>query len=221
MHLMCCCVLLLVFSVMHNVVYISDFADVKNGYTFLWFCILYVVAAYFRLHVPEKIKLQRMMLPGYILACFVICGERFAAYFITPYIFGRVVLTSLFYSYNSIFVVAATLCLFQFCRGLRINGRMTGSVIAALSPLVFAVYLIHEQDTLRPHLWRWLHPGQFAESPMAIPYVLVCTSAIFLVCCAIEWIRGKLSAKLGLGKAVGTLCDRVQEKTEELFSKVE
>lgn len=219
-HLMCCCALLFIFSFLHNLVYISDFGGIEGGYSFLWFCILYIVAAYFRLYVPERIKRQRAMLPGYILASLAICGERFVAYYVTPYIFGSVKLTSLFYSYNSICVVAATLCLFQFFRGLSVEGKVTNRLIPSVAPLVFAVYLIHEQPALRPHLWEWLNPGQFAESPLAIPYVIACAITIFSVCCVIEWIRKTASTKFGVESCIVNICDRVQARIEEIFAKV-
>lgn len=120
-HLLCCCTLLGIFSVLHNMMYISDFGGINGGYSFLWFCILYIVAAYFRLYIPRRIKHQKWMLPGYFCSALLICGERFLAYWITPHIFGAVKLTSLFYSYNSIMNVLAALCLFQFFRGVTVE----------------------------------------------------------------------------------------------------
>ena len=86
-HLICCGVLLLVFSVLHNLVYIFDFGYIRGGNSMLWFCVLYMISAYIRLYVPA----QRKHRSGYWIyaGCVaVIAGERFAAYYITTRLLG-------------------------------------------------------------------------------------------------------------------------------------
>ena len=219
-HFMCCSTLLFLFSLLHNIVYISDFGDVQGGYTFLWFCILYIIAAYFRKYVPTECKYQRYMIWIYLFASLCISGERFAAYYITPYIFGQVQLTSLFYSYNSIMVVAASLSLFQFFRGVKIHSAKINKCISIIAPLAMAVYLIHEQDSFRPVLWDLLHPGMYYDRPWLIFYVILCVIVIFTVCCIIEWIRQKIAKVTGISAYIASVCDRLQEKTEKLVDRV-
>ncbi|MGM9594490.1 MAG: acyltransferase [Candidatus Onthomonas sp.] len=214
-HLLCCGTLLGIFSVLHNIVYISDFGHINGGYSFLWFCILYVIAAYFRFYIPTRIKHQNLLLPAYFVCALCICAERFLAYWITPHIFGTVKLTSLFYSYNSIMNVLAAFCLFQFFRGITIQGTITRKLISFFAPLTFSVYLISDHQTFRPVLWSWLHPSTYFDSPWMIPYVLVCVLFIFIVCCAIEWCRKYLCAKIGLMSGITYLCDSIQNKITE------
>ena len=211
-HLLCCGTLLGIFSVLHNMMYISDFGGVNGGYSFLWFCILYIVAAYFRLHVPKYIKHQKWMLSGYFFSALLICGERFLAYWVTPHILGAVKLTSLFYSYNSIMNVLAAFCLFQFFRGVTVRHAFAKKLIAFFAPLTFAVYLISDHTILRPVLWSWLHPSSYCASPWMVFYVLACVAGIFLVCCAVEWCRKALCAKVGITDGITELCDKTQEK---------
>lgn len=217
-HLLCCCVLLGLFSILSNVVYVSDFGGISGGYSFLWFCILYMIAAYFRLYVPERIVRQKWMLPGYILCCLAICGERFVAYAVTPYIFGSVKLSSLFYSYNSIMMVPASLFLLQFFRGLHIHGKITSKIIGFFAPLTFAVYLIHDNPTMRPVLWNWIDLPSRAESPLLIVWVLVTAVCIFAACCLIEYLRKKLFKWLHITGTVNRFCDSVQDRITKKFS---
>lgn len=211
-HLLCCGTLLGIFSVLHNMIYISDFGGINGGYSFLWFCILYIVAAYFRLYVPKHIQHQKWMLPGYFCSALLICGERFLAYWITPHIWGAVKLTSLFYSYNSIMNVLAALCLFQYFRDVAVQHTFTKKLITFFAPLTFAVYLISDHTSLRPVLWSWLHPSSYNASPWMLLYVLACVAGIFLICCAVEWCRKALCAKVGITDGITELCDKTQEK---------
>lgn len=218
-HLLCCGTLLGIFSVLHNMMYISDFGGVNGGYSFLWFCILYIVAAYFRLHVPKYIRHQKWMLSGYFFSALLICGERFLAYWVTPHILGAVKLTSLFYSYNSIMNVLAAFCLFQFFRGVTVRHAFTKKLIAFFAPLTFAVYLISDHTILRPVLWSWLHPSSYYASPWMVFYVLACVAGIFLICCAIEWCRKALCVKTGITDGIAKLCDKVQNKVNAAMAK--
>lgn len=213
-HLLSCGVLLLLFSVIPNVVYIVDFSGINGGYSLPWFCVLYLLAAYIRLYVPEQVKYQKWMLPTFVLLSLVICGERFAATFITPYIFGGVRLTSLFYSYNSIVAVPCALALFQSFRGGKPASGVLRRVVAVIAPLTFAVYLIHEQDVLRPILWNWLTPVVYAQSPWMALYVLACMAGIFTACCLIEALRRAIFKVCGIDRLVIQLCGNLQNCVE-------
>lgn len=221
MHFVCCCTLLFIFSVLHNIAYISDFGNIRGGYSFLWFSILYIVAAYFRKYVPEKVKKQNSMFFIYIIASLSICGERFVAYYVTPYIFGQVQLTSLFYSYNSIMMVIASLALFQFFRGIEIHQEKLNELIEYITPLTFAVYLIHEQDDLRMLIWNALHPCDHYDKPWLIIYVVLCVIIVFFLSCFIEWIRMKISRLTGISHLMSSICRDLQCKLESLFENID
>ena len=220
-HVLTCGALLLVFSVVPNIVYVVDYSGINGGYSLTWFCILYLIAAYFRLYVPKRIKHQKWMFPAYVVLALTICAERFVAHYVTPFIFGRVTLTSLFYSYNSIVSVPCALALFQAFRGLEMKSEKSAACIYLIAPLTFSVYLIHEQDNFRPLLWQWLNPAAFAESPWMIPYCLLCVVGIFTVCCLIEWVRQKLFRVCGINKMVERVCDRVQNRVQVWLSAEE
>ena len=218
-HLFFCAVLFVIFSLIPNIVYISDFSGINGGYSYTWFCVLYLFASYIRLYVPERVKHQKWMFPCYASLAFVICGERFLAYYITPYIFGGVRLTSLFYSYNSIVSVFCALALFQAFRGINIKSKVVNKAIGFIAPLTFAVYLIHEHPLLRPIIWEILDPGKTAEKPYMVLYVIACVIIVFTACCLIEWLRQMLFKITKINKLVKVICDRTQNMIYDRFIK--
>lgn len=143
-HFLCCIVLLTVFSGLHNLIYICDFGGISGGYSFLWFCVLYVLASYIRFYGAGSVRGSKKWCFLYFSAILVVAGERLFAYYITPHILGRVALTSLFYSYNAIPMVVASFCLFQCFRSIEIENRLLCKWIGRLAPLAFGVYLIHD-----------------------------------------------------------------------------
>lgn len=219
MHFLCCCVLLGIFSVAHNLVYISDFGNVRGGSSLLWFCVLYVVAAYIRLHVPVEPKHSRRWFALYAICGTLIAVERFAAYAITPMFFGRVVLDSLFYANNSILNAAAAISLFMAVRSMEIKNAAVGRIIGFFAPLAFGVYLIHDHPAVRPRLWGWLNPADYAESAWMVGYALVCVVCIFVVCCLVEWVRQKLFGVLGIDRLVQRCCENLQNKVSNWLNE--
>lgn len=163
LHFLCCCVLLGIFCVAHNLAYIYDFGDVDGGYTFLWFCILYIVAAYIRLYVPVETKHRSRGLLVYGCCALGVGIARFVAHYVTTALFGTPMLTSFFYSYNSILVVPASIGLFMAMRTVKV-GVKAAKAVSFFAPLAFGVYLIHDHPAVRPALWSILKPYAFAES---------------------------------------------------------
>lgn len=212
MHGLCCVVLLGIFSVASNLAYVVDFADIYGGYSFVWFCIMYIVAAYFRLYVPTRIKHQRWTLPVFILCTLGICGEQILAYWITPRIFGSVMLEGFFYSYNSILAVPCALSLFQWFRGLQIRSRPVCGVIRFFAPLTFAAYLIHGHVNFSSSLLALVDVTAYSQSFLLFPYLMLCTLAIVLVSCAIEWLRKWVFRVCIIDLFITKQCDRIQNR---------
>jgi hypothetical protein len=209
-HAWCCVVLLVIFSFLSNLVYIQDFSGVDGGYSFLWFCVLYIIAAYMRLHVPTRVKYQKWMFPASIACSLLICSEKFLAHIITPPIFGTVMMDSVFYSYNSVFAVPCAIALFQGFRGLDIRSRLCEKIIGFVAPLTFSVYLIHAHLHFGQVLLDVVDIPARAHGFIQIPYVAACTVGIVLVCFLIEWLRQWLFRLCKIDQLTGKLCDKIQ-----------
>jgi hypothetical protein len=144
----------------------------------------------------------------------MIAVERFLAYWITPLIFGSVMLESFFYANNSILVVTGAIALLLAMRAVEIRSSGLQKLIGFFAPLAFGVYLIHDHHAVRPILWGILNPAGFAQSSWMIPYMLVCVVGIFVTCCLVEWCRQKLFRHCGIDRAVEKLSDRIQLNVE-------
>lgn len=214
MHLLCCCVLIGIFSVLANIFYVNDFAYLHGGYSPIWFCTLYMVAAYIRKHVPVKHKHRVPALAVYLLCASAIAVERFAATAITPMLLGSLKLYSLFFSYNSIMAAVASIALLLFFRTVEVKKPAAVKIIGFFAPLAFGVYLIHDHNSIRPLLWQWLNPAAFADSPWMVAYVTGCMLAIFSACCLIEWLRQQLFRLCKINQLVGSLCGKIQDRVE-------
>ena len=219
MHFLCCCVLLGIFSVGHNLAYVYDFGDVNGGYTFLWFCILYIVAAYIRLYVPVETKHRSRGLLVYGCCALGVGIARFVAHYVTTALFGTPMLTSFFYSYNSILVVPASIGLFMAMRTVKV-GVKAAKAVSFFAPLAFGVYLIHDHPAVRPALWSILKPYAFAESVWMVPYVLLCTIVIFLVCCLVEWVRQWVFRTFRITPLLDRISDRLQSWVMERSERI-
>lgn len=217
-HALCCLVLIGIFSVLANLVYTSDFSNINGGYCFLWFCIMYIIAAYIRLYVPTRVKHQKWMFPSYILCALIICGEKFLAYLITPRIFGSVMLEGLFYSYNSILAVPMAVSLFQGFRGLQIRSPLCNKLIAFFAPLTLAAYLIHGHMSFADILLDAVGAKAYSDSILVFPYLVGATILIVFVSCQIEWLRKQILHLCRIDRCIDRTCDRLQTKVTDLIS---
>lgn len=119
-HLLCCLTMVGVFCVWNNAAYVvfgNDFTEMNYGYSVYWFCVLYFLAAYFRKYVPQRIKRQKYMLPGYVLLVLLLAFTRVVSSFIDDRLLSYILSPSIFSQRYSILLLPASLCLFQFFRG--------------------------------------------------------------------------------------------------------
>lgn len=159
------------------------------------------------------------MLVIYLCGVLLMFGERLLMYWLTPKLYGQVVLPGIFNRNNSIVCLAATVAIFLVFRNLRIQNRFLQKIIMIAAPLSFAVYLIHDNNTMRYALWAMLKPFSMAHSPWMLLHLILCVSGIFAVCCAIEWLRQLLFRKLKIDKGIEKASQRITARTQKLLDK--
>lgn len=211
-HATCCFVMFLIFSVLHNVVYICDFAWMNGGSGLIGFCVMYVFAAYIRKYVSVYTAKTKRALINYVICMLITVGERVLAYGVTPYIFGTPILTSLFYPYNSITNIVGSIALFLVFLNISTLSKPLTRVIQFVAPVSFAVYLIHMHPSLQVPLWEILTPYAYAHSPWMLTHMVICVGGIFIASCAIEHLRRWAFRTTGLDKGINTLCIRITKR---------
>ena len=215
-HLVACAALWGLFVAGRNLVYWLDFANLHGGYSYMSFIVLYVTAAYLRKYPPKK----RRWLGWYFLLSAVTALSRIlmtVLYY--RYRFGSEYL-KVFMQYNSLPVVAASVCLFLFFLDLKIDGRVPRALIGFFAPLTFGVYLIHEHRELREVYWNRLKPWESARSPKTWLLLPAVTLSLFLLCSLAEYIRRSLSRLLRVPTLFGKIADGLSRCARRLIDRL-
>lgn len=155
----------------------------------IWFLYLYSVAGYLR--IWQGNILQRLSSRvAFVLVGFIFVGlciltiildwarTRFTWFYIEP---------SFFYGQNQLPIFAMALLIFI---GV-INSKITYSkMINSIGGAAFGVYLIHDNNYVRPWLWNNVFQNaKYEESIWLIPYSMIVIMLVFIVCALIELIR--------------------------------
>ncbi len=176
----------------------------NDGFTLIQFVFMYFVGSYFRKYPIDKNyhfvkfsknKLQIILFGLMIFFCiahFVSC--LLSSYFLSfdnPFFhdFGDN-LRNYFTYYSSPFVIIQSVCYFLWFGTLTIKSKF----INFIASLVFGVYLIHDNDFIRPIIYRWLgiDIGAMITGNLIVFKVFIYALLIFVVCIIVEFIRSKL-----------------------------
>ncbi len=189
-----------------------------RGNDFVWFITLYVIAAYLKLSETHSSNMCKMFennlsVKQYILTwlCISVAGgvSRIFIGVVTKEVLGQVRGVGVFYRYNSIPVVLATICMFKAFRKLEIKSRKVSEYILYLSSGAFGVYLLTDNPYIRMPLWNYIHLIRL------IPYgilptlagVAIITLLFYLIGIGIEWLRVKVFKILKVEQLVGKMID--------------
>ena len=215
-HALCLAVLCGVFVVFRNFSYWIDFAALGGGYSWASLSVLYMVGAYLRLYPP---KFRFPLLWYFGLSLITAASRIILTMLYYKYGFDSSFL-KMFMQYNSVPVVAASVCLFVFFVNLDIKNRVLLWIIKFFSPAAFGVYLIHEQIEVKNIIWKLINPSQFIRSPKLVPYLLLVIFTLFIICALLDKIRHLLSVILHVPQAVGFVSDKISAFFKNIFDKL-
>lgn len=176
----------IVFSLIPTINIFGDTFETQNGYSLLWFIVLYLISGYIRKFPLSKKHFGIV----YVLLCIVnilltVLGQSVS---VTAF---NAIINLLTTTYNSCLVLGASICLFLFAEQSTLEYRNFASIICRISRLSFGVYLLHENRFFRTFLWNGLVClSEFTGNIGA--FFIRLTGAVFLIFIAgigIEWIR--------------------------------
>lgn len=186
--------------------------SLNGGYGVVWFVVLYFIAAYLRLYYKPDYKIKKHMWRYSWIAAISATAILVTSYINTP---PSLYLRSLLDGYNSITVLLSSVMLFVLFLNIKIHNNIANRLIAFLSPLTLAVYLIHDEPHVRAILWRSLGLSDHIHEPYFIPFVITTALAIYFSCVLIDWLRMRLFTIIGrtktfsiVYKAVGAFITR-------------
>ena len=165
-----------------------DVIDTTKGYGILWLINLYFLAGYIRLHVHEKNNKSKYLL-GYLVLSILIYATRVFILKANP---NNIVLSNIFYCYNSVLVTISSVCLFMFFKEVKIKNVYIQSAITKIAPLTLAIYIIHEHPLIKRVLYNLLYAfNQIININIIITIFIFCI-IIYVYCCLCELARKAL-----------------------------
>lgn len=204
---------LLIIFVMFFMTYVGYVMEERARYVAAFGTALtvYALAAYVRKY-PSGITENRMT--GPVLLASVLIADVIVLYS-TSISMDQQSFTGLvdsMYQMMSLNELLAGVGLFLTFKNLRCSYHPIVNSIAAST---FAVYLIHESMPVKHVLWSdWLDMDEMFVEPLFVPYVVVCTLAVFLICVVIDKMRMWLIFRPLEGRI-----DRLTQKVEALIRK--
>ena len=180
-------VLLLIYTVIPSIPKMSITLNYVS-----WFCIIYLIGAFIRLHGSEmpflmnRVGMKCAICFG-IAICSIVVGTYFSNsqnsrywYFVTDS--------------NKLLALLPAIFAFLWFKNLDIK---YSKIINSVAASTFGVLMIHaNSDTMRQWLWKdILHNAQMYESDWFILHMVGSTFCIFVICIVLDMIRIKLIEK--------------------------
>ena len=185
----------------------GDPFNLQGGYSTAWLVYLYLLGACIRKFEWGKDVSKARGIWVFLLSAALTWFAKLAMDALTIRIFSerRDYLNP--YSYTSPTVILAAVSLLLVFRNMKLPPKLQ-TLVAALSPATFGVYLIHEQTYFKGYfihdrfiMLADLHPGIMVASVLAIAI------GVFVVCIAVDYVRCRFFVWL-----------RVREKLDVLES---
>ena len=172
------------FSLWKSFIPFATTLNVEGGNSIIWFCVLYMFAAYIKRYGILCSKTKILII--FTSACFLI------AYFSSIFI---AILSqkmgfngkgaSLFTTYTSfpmLFGAVGVLCIVINLPQI----KKFGKVILWFSVSTFSVYLIHDNPYLRHLIWDLFRINQLTNKFYIAPYILLVVIIIFVICTLLD-----------------------------------
>lgn len=165
--------------------------DATKGYGILWFVTLYCIAAYIRLYGREQYSTASCFIKYVIISLIIYCSRLVLWKVAGICNLENKINYDVFYYYNSITIAFSSIYLFLFFKNLNI--KHCKNIILKIAPLTLAVYIIHEAPLIRNILYKNILHTDLIDSVTKFIWALpVSCCCIFIICCAIEFLRTKI-----------------------------
>ena len=199
--------LIISFIVLSIIPFITGYKVLYNdGYSFFNFIFLYMIGGYLRRYpLKETYHFKNMSQNGYrifLIFTFLVLG--FSNYLINQFateingmsnIFSAIhnTIDISYLHYATPFVIIQTILYFEFFKTLKIKNKF----INAISTYMFGIYLIHDNEIVRTHIYRILRiDNGLIYGYRIFPKILLVAIIIFVSCLIFEYIRKYISKKI-------------------------
>lgn len=205
---------IILFSVLPIILFWSK-GVLSNSKDIMWFATLYIIATYIRkydIHIKNNTFFKYFSLSIIITVLLEAAIKAFANKMhvsVPPYM-------NIVFFDNQTFILTASVLLFIWGRDLKMNKFC--NILAKMGGFTFGVYLLHDNDLLREHIWRIVNAPRFLDNlGLEILYMILVISLIFIGGCIVEFIRQKVFNYKNLEKS---FCDYVDLCINRLMTKL-
>lgn len=183
----------LLFSVIPTALPMWDTFSSGGGGGIVWFTVVYIIGAYLRYYgVPARISewKSKQWLAVYLSSSLILIFSKVFIAFATQTFIGHTVGTSLLYPYCSPVCLLESVSLFMAFLKMKTDSDSTlARAVFKISPLMFGVYIIHENPFTKSALWEAVSPEVGDNVLVLLIKIITAVSAILIGCSAIEWLR--------------------------------
>ncbi len=162
--------------------------QLNSGYGVVWLTCLYFIGAYFKKYGFFKIK-NYWYLISYVAFSLLIVISLAGIGNLMLKIRNDTSFSEIFYSYLSPLVLAQSVCLLAFFANLEFKNKKFIAVTKFVTPLVFGVYLIHDNPLVRYNLiTKTVFIANYSPI-LIILLILAVAIGIFIACAIVEYLR--------------------------------
>ena len=132
----------------------------------------------------------------------------------TKLVLGKVIGAGVFFSFNSILILPASVMLFVWFLELNISISSGRSVINWIAPATFGVYLIHDNKYMSKVIWDYVRERVHLEQFSLVYECLISVILIFAVCMLIDKIRElffRPLRKINIGTQINKIINDIYE----------
>ncbi len=186
--------LFFLFSAIPTFFFFSKWLNYGDGYGIVWFIVLYYVSSYIRKYVDinslRKYKRKILLITLFLWVAPLISKLLIAV--ITLLLKGRTIGSSLFYNNISIIIFLSSISTFLMFLLIEIKNNYIENIVFFLGKCTFGVYLIHDNNYIRPILWNYVskYVGKTSGTYLISSFVIILL--IFFSCALIDSIRNLL-----------------------------
>lgn len=211
-HFRAICASIMIFSVLPIVLFWSK-GVLSDGKDIMWFLTLYIIAAYIRkydVQIKNKAVIKFFLISIIVTVLLETSIKGFAQLIHIP------TPEKIMFFNNQFFILSASVLLFIGARNISMN--RVSNMLAKMGGFTFGVYLLHDNDLLRGHVWRIVNAPRFLDNLcVEISYMISVIILIFACGCIVEFIRQKVFNHKNIEKS---FCDYIDLYINRLMTKL-
>lgn len=197
-----------------------DLFFTNQGYSFLWFILMYCWGAYIRLYGVFKNVKSCFLVLIYFINFALLTFSKVGLDYIEMNLWGGMRYSGNLHNYTSPLVLMAAVIMLVLFSKIKIKSSVLSKLIKSLSGLTFGVYLIHENSSFRANIILNSFANLVDKSAVImILSLLGWTICIFAGCMVIEFVRKKLFEILRVEKIINYLWLTIKKHITNVFRK--